>query len=49
MYATIHSLKIYKIVSWKEYADFKDLFVSFRLYFIIDEDNLCISTTYYLF
>jgi hypothetical protein len=40
----------YKIISWKkkEFEDFKDLVVSFRLYFIIAEDNLCISTIYYL-
>jgi hypothetical protein len=45
------SLEIYKIVSWKkkEYEDLKDLLVSFRCYFIIDEDSLCISTIYYLF
>jgi hypothetical protein len=44
-------LEIYKIVSWKkkEYEDLKDLLVSFRRYFVIDEDSLCISTMYYLF
>jgi hypothetical protein len=43
--------KIYKIVLWKkkEYEDLKDLLVSFRRYFVIDEDSLCISTMYYLF
>jgi hypothetical protein len=43
--------EIYKIVLWKkkEYKDFKDLLVSFRRFFIIDEANLCISTMYYLF
>jgi hypothetical protein len=45
------SLEIYKITSWKkkEYEDLKNLFVSFRFYFVIDEDSLCISTIYYLF
>jgi hypothetical protein len=32
----------------KEFEDFKDLLVSFRLYFIIVEVSLCISTMYYL-
>jgi hypothetical protein len=43
--------KIYKIVSWKkkEYEDLKVLLVSFRRYFVIDEDSLCIFTIYYLF
>jgi hypothetical protein len=43
--------KIYKIVSWKkeEYEDLKDFLVSFRLYFVIDENSLCMSTVYYLF
>jgi hypothetical protein len=43
--------EIYKIVSWKkkEYEDLEDLFVSFRRYFVIDEDSLCISIMYYLF
>jgi hypothetical protein len=43
--------EIYKIVSWKkkEYEDLKDLLISFRRYFVIDEDSLCISTMYYLF
>jgi hypothetical protein len=43
--------EIYKIVSWKkkEYEDLKDLLVSFRRYFVIDEDSLYISTIYYLF
>jgi hypothetical protein len=41
----------YKIMSWKkkEFEDLQDLVVSFRLYFIIDGDSLCISTMYYLF
>jgi hypothetical protein len=45
------SSEIYKIISWKkkEYEDLKDLLVSFRCYFVIDEDSLCISTMYYLF
>jgi hypothetical protein len=40
----------YKIMSWKkkEFEDLKDLLVSFRLYFVIAEDNLCISIMYYL-
>jgi hypothetical protein len=43
--------EIYKIMSWKkkEYEDLKGLLVSFRCYFVIDEDSLCISTIYYLF
>jgi hypothetical protein len=42
--------KKYKIMSWKkkEFEDLKDLLVSFRLYFVIAEDNLCISIMYYL-
>jgi hypothetical protein len=40
----------YKIISWKkkEFEDLEDLLVSFRLYFIIAGDSLCISTMYYL-
>jgi hypothetical protein len=40
----------YKIVLWKkkEFEDFKDLLVSFRLYFVIVEVSSCISTIYYL-
>jgi hypothetical protein len=40
----------YKIMSWKkkEFEDLKDLVVSFRLYFVIARDSLCISTMYYL-
>jgi hypothetical protein len=40
----------YKIMSWKkkEFEDLEDLVVSFRLYFLIAEDSLCISTVYYL-
>jgi hypothetical protein len=40
----------YKIMSWKkkEFEDLEDLLVSFRLYFVIAEDNLCISIMYYL-
>jgi hypothetical protein len=40
----------YKIVSWKkkEFEDLKNLLVSFRLYFVIARDSLCISTMYYL-
>jgi hypothetical protein len=40
----------YKIMSWKkkELEDLEDLFVSFRLYFIIARDSLCISTMYSL-
>jgi hypothetical protein len=43
--------EIYKIMLWKkkEYEDLKDLLISFRRYFVIDEDSLCISTMYYLF
>jgi hypothetical protein len=42
---------IRKIMSWKkkEFEDFEDLVVSFRLYFIIAGDRLYISTMYYLF
>jgi hypothetical protein len=42
--------KKYKIVSWKkkEFEDLKNLLVSFRLYFVIARDSLCISTMYYL-
>jgi hypothetical protein len=38
----------YKIMSWKkkEFEDLEDLIVSFRLYFVIAEDSLCISTIY---
>jgi hypothetical protein len=34
----------YKIVSWKkkEFEDLKDLLVSFKLYFVIDEVSSCI-------
>jgi hypothetical protein len=40
----------YKIMSWKkkEFEDLEDLVVSFRLYFIIAGDSLCISIMYYL-
>jgi hypothetical protein len=40
----------YKIISWKkkEFEDLEDLVVSFRLYFVIVRDSLCISTMYYL-
>jgi hypothetical protein len=40
----------YKIVSWKkkEFEDLKDLLVSFRLYFVVVKDSLCISTMYFL-
>jgi hypothetical protein len=40
----------YKIMLWKkkEFKDLKDLLISFRLYFIITGDSLCISTIYYL-
>jgi hypothetical protein len=43
--------EIYKIVLWKkkEYKELKDLLVSFRRYFVIDEDSLYISTMYYFF
>jgi hypothetical protein len=39
----------YKIMSWKkkEFEDLEVLIVSFRLYFVIDGDNLCISCTIY--
>jgi hypothetical protein len=39
----------YKIMSWKkkEFEDLEDLVVSFRLYFVIVGDSLCISTMYY--
>jgi hypothetical protein len=45
------SLEIYKIVSCKkkEYEDLKDFLFSFRHYFVIDENILCISMMYYLF
>jgi hypothetical protein len=44
------SSKKYKIMSWKKkkFEDLEDLLVSFRFYFVIDEDSLCISTMYYL-
>jgi hypothetical protein len=37
-------------MSWKkkEFEDLEDLVVSFRFYFIIAGDSLCISTMYYL-
>jgi hypothetical protein len=37
-------------MSWKkkEFEDLKDLFISFRLYFIIAGESLCISTIDYL-
>jgi hypothetical protein len=37
-------------MSWKkkEFEDLEDLVVSFRLYFVIAEESLCISTMYYL-
>jgi hypothetical protein len=40
----------YKIMSWKkkEFKDLEYLVVSFRLYFVIADDSLCISTIYYL-
>jgi hypothetical protein len=40
----------YKIMSWKkkEFEDLEDLVISFRLYFVIARDSLCISTMYYL-
>jgi hypothetical protein len=40
----------YKIMSWKnkEFEDLEDLVVSFRLYFVIARDSLCISIIYYL-
>jgi hypothetical protein len=40
----------YKIMSWKkkEFEDLEHLLVSFRVYFIIARDSLCISTMYYL-
>jgi hypothetical protein len=40
----------YKIMLWKkkEFEDLEDLLVSFRLYFIIIRNSLCISTIYYL-
>jgi hypothetical protein len=40
----------YKIMSWKkkEFEDLEDLLISFRLYFVIARDSLCISTMYYL-
>jgi hypothetical protein len=45
------SSEIYKIMSWKkeEYEDLKDLLVSIRLYYLIDEDSLYISTMCYMF
>jgi hypothetical protein len=43
-------LKKYKIMSWKKkvFEDLEDMLVSFRLYFVIAEDSLYISTMYYL-
>ena len=43
-------LENYKMVSWrkKEFEDLEDLLVSFKLYFVIAEDSLCIFTMYYL-
>jgi hypothetical protein len=40
----------YKIMLWKkkEFKDLEDLVISFRLYFVIAGDSLCISTMYYL-
>jgi hypothetical protein len=40
----------YKIMSLKkkDFEDLEDLVVSFRLYFVIAGDSLCISTMYYL-
>jgi hypothetical protein len=40
----------YKIKSWKKnnYDDLDDFLVSFRLHFVIVEDNSCIITMYYL-
>jgi hypothetical protein len=40
----------YKIMSWKKkkFEDLEGLLVSFRLYFVIARDSLCISTMYYL-
>jgi hypothetical protein len=40
----------YKIISWKkkEFKDLENLVISFKLYFIIGENSLCISTMYYL-
>jgi hypothetical protein len=40
----------YKIMSWKkkEFEDLKKLVISFKLYFVIAENSLCISTMYYL-
>jgi hypothetical protein len=40
----------YKIMSWKkkELENLEDLLISFRLYFIIAGDSLCISIIYYL-
>jgi hypothetical protein len=49
--ALLHSpSEKYNIVSWKkkEFEDFKDLLVSFRLYFVIGKDSSYISTMYYL-
>ena len=43
-------LENYKMVSWKKkkFEDLADLLVSFKLYFVIAEDSLCIFTMYYL-
>jgi hypothetical protein len=40
----------YKIVSWKkkEFENFKDLLVSFGLYFVVVKVSSCISTMYYM-
>jgi hypothetical protein len=37
-------------MSWKnkEYVDLKDFLISCGIYFVIVEDNLCISILYYL-
>jgi hypothetical protein len=41
--------KILLQLNKKEYEDLKDLLVSFRHYFVIGENSLCISIMYYLF
>jgi hypothetical protein len=50
-------VRFYLAASWKiqdyvmekkDFEDLEDLVVSFRLYFVIAGDSLCISTMYYL-
>jgi hypothetical protein len=36
------------VIKEKEFENLEDLLVSFKLYFVIVEDNSCISRIYYL-